>query len=88
VRKLAMMGRHGIHVCSHELHYHNETVALPDGTSVTVPIGQEKGIDVRIALDIARLAASDAYDVALVFSQDQDLAEAGRRRGGRPRPPP
>lgn len=76
VRKLAMMGRHGIHVCSRELHYHNETVALPDGTSVTVRVGQEKGIDVRIALDIVRLAASDAYDVALVFSQDQDLAEA------------
>jgi uncharacterized LabA/DUF88 family protein len=38
--------------------------------------GREKGIDVRIALDIVRLAREDAYDVALVFSQDQDLSEA------------
>lgn len=58
--------------------YPDFDLALPDGTSVTVPVGQEKGIDVRIALDIVRLAASDAYDVALVFSQDQDLAEAAQ----------
>src|SRR5437868_4453889 len=38
--------------------------------------GKEKGIDVRIALDIVHLARLSAYDVALVFSQDQDLSEA------------
>jgi hypothetical protein len=31
---------------------------------------------VRIALDVVGLAANDIYDVALIFSQDQDLAEA------------
>jgi uncharacterized LabA/DUF88 family protein len=75
-RKLAMMGRRGVYVCSRELQYHDETVDLSDGTCATVRVGREKGIDVRIALDILRLALSDAYDVALVFSQDQDLAEA------------
>lgn len=30
----------------------------------------------RIALDIIRLAHRREYDVALVFSQDQDLSEA------------
>ncbi len=38
-------------------------------------VGQEKGIDVRIALDVVRLARENAYDVALLFSQDQDLSE-------------
>jgi uncharacterized LabA/DUF88 family protein len=36
---------------------------------------KEKGIDVRIALDVIRLAYRGSYDVAIVFSQDQDLSE-------------
>ncbi|MBI3493130.1 MAG: NYN domain-containing protein [Acidobacteria bacterium] len=36
---------------------------------------EEKGIDVRIAIDIIRLAHRGKYDVALLFSQDQDLSE-------------
>lgn len=38
--------------------------------------GHEKGIDVRIAIDLVRLALDDEYDVGLIFSQDQDLSEA------------
>jgi hypothetical protein len=38
--------------------------------------GEEKGIDVRISLDVIGLANRRAYDVAVVFSQDQDLSEA------------
>lgn len=37
--------------------------------------GQEKGIDVRIALDIVGLALRDEYDVAVIFSQDNDFSE-------------
>jgi hypothetical protein len=37
--------------------------------------GEEKGIDVRIALDVIGMAVRGEYDVALVFSQDQDLSE-------------
>ena len=36
---------------------------------------QEKGVDVRIALDVVGLALDMVFDVALVFSQDQDIAE-------------
>ena len=36
---------------------------------------EEKGIDVRIAIDVIRLAHGNAYDVAILFSQDQDLSE-------------
>ena len=38
--------------------------------------GREKGIDVRIALDVIRMAHRNQYDVAIIFSQDQDLSEA------------
>jgi len=54
--------------------YKND-LRLPDGNVYTFLVGQEKGIDVRIALDIIRLAHRKEYDVALVFSQDQDLSE-------------
>ena len=74
--KLEAMRRRGVHVSWRELHYHTEWVTLPDGGTVHVRCGREKGIDVRIALDMVRLALSDGYDVALLFSQDQDLAEA------------
>jgi hypothetical protein len=40
-----------------------------------VTVGEEKGIDVRIAVDIIRMAHRKDYDVAVVFSQDQDLSE-------------
>jgi uncharacterized LabA/DUF88 family protein len=37
--------------------------------------GREKGIDVRIALDLIRLARTRKYNVAVIFSQDQDFSE-------------
>lgn len=74
--KLAQMGRGGIHTFSRSLRYRNQTVKLPDGTDHVFLVGQEKGIDVRIALDVVALAHRGTYDVALVFSQDQDLSEA------------
>jgi len=40
--------------------------------------GEEKGIDVRIAIDVISLAWQKAFDVALIFSQDQDLSEVAR----------
>ncbi len=73
--KLAQMGRSGVYTFTRPLRYRNQTVRLPDGSSHVTLVGQEKGIDVRIALDIVRLAHRHRYDVALVFSQDQDLSE-------------
>lgn len=67
--KLAQMGRSGVHTFSRPLRYRNQTVRLPDGTEHVFLVGQEKGIDVRIALDVVRLAHRRTYDVALVFSQ-------------------
>jgi hypothetical protein len=40
-----------------------------------IPRREEKGIDVRIALDVIRLATHDRFDVGMIFSQDQDFSE-------------
>ena len=69
------MGRIGVQTFSRHLKYRNQTVRLPNGGSTTVLVGSEKGIDVRLALDVVAAARDNACDVALVFSQDQDLSE-------------
>lgn len=48
---------------------------LPNGATHAFLTAEEKGIDVRIAIDVTRLAHRNAYDVAILFSQDQDLSE-------------
>jgi len=73
--KLGVMGTRGVVTFSRQLRYRLQAVTLPDGTVTNVRVGQEKGIDVRMALDIVRLAREGAYDVAVLFSQDQDLSE-------------
>lgn len=73
--KLLAMSRAGVHVYSRALRYRNKTVRLPGGKEHAFLAGEEKGIDVRIALDVIRLAHRKEYDVALLFSQDQDLSE-------------
>jgi uncharacterized LabA/DUF88 family protein len=73
--KLAQMGREGIRTHARHLKYRNQTVHLPGGGSTTILVGSEKGIDVRLALDVVAAARDNTCDVALLFSQDQDLAE-------------
>lgn len=75
VAKGAQMGRDGVYVCTRPLRYRNKQVRLPDGTVHSFLDGDEKGIDVRIALDVIRLAHQRAYDVAILFCRDQDLSE-------------
>lgn len=75
-KKLQLLGTRGIITYSRPLKYRDTLIELKDGTTSRVPVGHEKGIDIRIALDIVRLAIDKAYDVALIFSQDQDLSEA------------
>ena len=75
--KLAMMGRRGVVVFSRPLVYRNKTVQVPGFGAHTVLTGEEKGIDVRLALDALDAAHRNQFDVALIFSQDQDLSELG-----------
>lgn len=76
VRKTAQMGRVGVRIFTRPMRYRNKTVRLPDGSTHTFLTGEEKGIDVRIALDVLSGAVNATYDVAVIFSQDQDLSEA------------
>lgn len=73
--KLAVMGRQGVRVFSRPLRYRNQTITLPDGSTHTLLVGQEKGVDIRIALDIVQAVQQNECDVVVVFSQDQDLSE-------------
>lgn len=41
-------------------------------------VPREKGVDVRIALDLVQKAERGEYDVALLFSQDNDFEEAAK----------
>ena len=74
-RKLAVMGTRGIQIYSRKLRYRNQEIRLPDGSVHTFLVGQEKGVDIRIALDVVQSVHRGDCDVALIFSQDQDLSE-------------
>lgn len=74
--KLLVMSRQGVQVFSRSLRYRNKRAKCPKcGSEYTVLTGEEKGVDVRIGLDAIRMAHRKDYDVALFFSQDQDLSE-------------
>lgn len=73
--KFVQMVRQGVHVFSRPLRYRLQTIRLPDGTEHAVAVGQEKGVDVRLAIDVVSLAHRNRFDVAIIFSQDQDLSE-------------
>ncbi len=73
--KLRSMSRQGVYTFSRSLRYRNKKVKLPDGSNFSFLAAEEKGIDVRIAIDVIRMAHTGDYDVALIFSQDQDLSE-------------
>ena len=73
--KLAQMGRQKIRTYSRSLRYRNQKFLLPDGTEHTILVGQEKGVDVRLALDFVGTAYQQSAEILLVFSQDQDLSE-------------
>lgn len=77
------MKRAGIVVTTRQLRYRKENVldAVGDpvleanGSPKVVTTPQEKGIDVRLALDLVSLVRKQQFDVAVIFSQDQDLQE-------------
>ena len=73
--KLAMMGRRGVAVYSRQLVYRTKTIAVPSHGPYTFLSGEEKGIDVRLALDALDGAHRRVLDIALIFSQDQDFSE-------------
>jgi len=85
VNKLRTMSWQRVHVFSRRLRYRNRVIRLPDGTEHTFTVGEEKGIDVRLAIDVIRMAHRREFDVALIFSQDQDLSEVADEVRAMPR---
>ena len=77
-RRLTALKRANVEVYSRPLAYNYQLVEHPDGTRSRLAASREKGIDIRICLDIVRMARKHQFDVAVVFSQDQDLSEVAR----------
>jgi hypothetical protein len=73
--RILAMKRCGIHTTTRPIKYHTETVILDDETSREVIVPREKGIDVRLALDVVSCAREGQYNIAVIYSQDQDLCE-------------
>jgi uncharacterized LabA/DUF88 family protein len=73
-RTLAMR-RAGIIVTTRPIRYHTEIITDADGTAREIVTPQEKGIDVRLALDLVSRARRREFNVAVIYSQDQDLCE-------------
>lgn len=78
VKKLAAMGRTGVRVASRVLKRRELKINLEGVVTFrhTVPRLVEKGVDLKIGLELVKLANERAYDVAVIFSQDGDLVEA------------
>ncbi len=76
--KLATLGRQpNVTIFKRDLAQRLKEISTPTGMQ-RIPVHVEKGIDVRIAIDMITMARSDLYDAILVFSQDQDLSEAAK----------
>lgn len=83
-RRLAVMKKHGIWTFTQPLKYSEQQVIDPNVAICehgfckveTVRKGREKGIDLRIGLDMLRLARQGHYDVAVLVTQDTDLNQA------------
>jgi uncharacterized LabA/DUF88 family protein len=73
-KKLLSIKRQGVYTFSRRLRYRDKKVIVAN-VEHTVRVGEEKGIDIRIALDVVGNALSDDLDVAVMFSQDQDMSE-------------
>lgn len=73
--RVLAMKRAGIVVTTRPVRYHRQQIVLDDGSTKEVFTPQEKGIDVRLALDIVHLARTNQFTVGVIYSQDQDLAE-------------
>lgn len=65
-----------VHIFRKPLVYRDIRWTDAEGKEHVIRRAEEKGIDLRIGLDLVRLAVNGEYDVAIIFSQDNDLEEA------------
>ncbi len=76
--RLRRLRADGVVVTTRPLRRRRKYVRLGDGRRVELEVSEEKGIDVRIALDVVHAVLRRRCDVVLLFSQDQDFAELAR----------
>lgn len=77
-RKLDRMREQGapVEIYAPPLRYHTDWVRQPNGYMQAYRRPVEKGVDVRLALDMVAAVYERSCDVMAVFSQDNDLSEA------------
>lgn len=68
--RVLALKRSGVVVTTRPIRYHSEIIGERE---VITP--QEKGVDVRLALDVVSRARCKEFNVAVIYSQDQDLCE-------------
>ncbi|WP_061926285.1 NYN domain-containing protein [Altererythrobacter epoxidivorans] len=73
--KAEAMERDGVEVTTRPLRYRRRRIFDEDGDVEFMVQAEEKGIDIRIALDLVRMARRDELTAAIIYSQDQDLNE-------------
>ncbi|MFW2446598.1 MAG: NYN domain-containing protein [Qipengyuania pacifica] len=73
--KTQAMERIGVDVTTRPLRYRKRRIFDEDGDVEFMVQAEEKGIDIRIALDLVRMARRDELTAAIIYSQDQDLNE-------------
>ena len=76
-RKLDAMREEGVDVFSRALRpFYSKRANTPDQKQP--PIGVEKGIDVRLSLDVIRATYENRCDIVVILSQDQDFSEVAK----------
>lgn len=77
-RKLASMGKLGVKGIRRSLKPRDLKIQVSGVVNHTFSKMKliEKGIDLRLGLDLIKHTTAQAFDVAIIFSQDGDLAEA------------
>ena len=65
----------GVSVYTRRLQYITRQHQVPNGSVLSTTKIKEKGIDMRMGLDVLELGLADVFDVAVLFCRDQDLSE-------------
>ena len=73
--RVLALKRGGVHVTTRPIRYRIQKFEGEGGVVEETVVPQEKGIDLRLALDLVSLARKRQFDVAIIYSQDQDLNE-------------
>lgn len=73
--RILAMKRAGVIVTTRPLRYRKKTAYDENGDLQEFTVAQEKGVDVRLALDIVKAARTKQFDAVVIYSQDQDLCE-------------